>query len=113
MIFSSAKNPGLENYIPEGSEINGNLKSASNLRIEGKVEGKVVLDGDLILENSGRIIGDVECGNAQIAGIVEGNIYTSTTLELRSGSKISGNIVTARIILEEGCQFGGTMKLNK
>jgi cytoskeletal protein CcmA (bactofilin family) len=113
MAKSHGKNSGLDNFIPEGAEIIGNLNTASNLRIEGKLEGKLVSAGKLILGSSGKIIGDVECKNAQIDGLIEGNLHAADLLQLSSGSKIIGNTVSAKIILEENCQISGSMKLKK
>jgi cytoskeletal protein CcmA (bactofilin family) len=113
MAKSNCKNSGFDNFIPEGAEITGNLNTASNLRIEGKLEGKLVSTGKLILGSSGKIIGDVECKNAQIDGLIEGNLYAADLLEMSSGSIINGNIVSAKIMLEENCQISGSIKLKK
>jgi cytoskeletal protein CcmA (bactofilin family) len=113
MAKSKGKNSGLENFIPEGTEINGSLNAPSNLRIEGKLEGKVVLAGKLTLGSSGKIIGDVECKNAKIDGLIEGNLLAADLLQMSSGSKIIGNTVSAKIILGENCQISGSMKLKK
>jgi len=113
MAKSNGKNSGLDNFIPEGVEINGNLNAPSNLRIEGKLEGKVVLAGKLILGSTGKIIGDVECKNAQIDGLIDGNLNAADLLQMSSGSKITGNTISAKIILQENCQINGSMKLKK
>lgn len=110
-MFSSTKKSGLDSFIPEGSEINGNLNTTTNLRIEGKVKGKIVTTEKLLLESSAVIVGDVECKHALIEGMLEGNLYAGDVIELRNGARVTGNTVSSRIILEEDCQISGSMKL--
>lgn len=113
MAKLNGKYSGLDNFIPEGAEINGSLNAASNLRIDGKLEGKVVSAGRLILGSSGKIIGDVECKYALVEGHIEGNLHAIDVLQLSNSSKINGNVAAAKIILAEHYQISGSMKLKK
>jgi cytoskeletal protein CcmA (bactofilin family) len=113
MAKSKNNNSTSDNYIVEGSEIKGNIKAVSNIRIDGRLEGNVNTARKLILGNTGFLKGDVICQNALIEGIMEGSLTVADKLELRSGSKINGNIVSSKLILEENCHISGSMKLKK
>ena len=60
---------GQSNRIGKSTNINGDVVSKSDFRIDGKLEGSVETSGKIVIGTSGTIIGKVICENADMAHI--------------------------------------------
>ncbi len=99
------------NIISAGSVFTGTMKSKSDLRISGTVEGEVNADGKCIVSESGQITGDLITKEADIAGTIKGELKVSNRLILRSSAKIIGDIHTKVLMVEEGAHIDGSCKM--
>ena len=95
------------NRIVEGTSIVGDIKSNSNFRIDGKLTGKIQLDGKLVIGASGIIEGEIICENAEIEGKVEGVIKVKEFLALKSTANIQGEMYSSKLAIEPGANFSG------
>lgn len=85
----------------------GNLNGAGDLKIDGKIEGDIILEGNLFLTEDAQIKGNIQVNNFQCNGIVEGNILVKEKFTIGSKSKINGDIKTKILIIEEGAELNG------
>lgn len=99
------------NIISSGSVLTGTLKSKSDLRISGTVEGEVHAESKCIVSESGLVKGDLVTKEADVAGTVEGELKVSNRLILRSSAKIKGDIQTKVLMVEEGAHIDGSCKM--
>lgn len=99
------------NMISQGTEIVGTVITKNDLRVSGKVDGKVRAEGKTILTNSGFIKGDLQSAEADIAGKVEGEILVTNKLILRQSAIVKGDIQTKVLLVEEGAVFEGDCKM--
>ena len=104
---------GVINRIVEDTQIMGELKSASNIRIDGRLTGNLITSGKLVLGATGVIDGDVSCENAEIEGKVLGKVTVKQLLSLKASSKVEGEIFTDKISIEPGAVFTGTCNMGK
>ncbi len=93
--------------IGSGARLEGNLVSASSLRIEGKVKGQITAEGDVIVAPDAEVMSDIRATNVTIAGRYEGNITANGTLELASTARVDGNISCRALIVNQGAVFSG------
>jgi cytoskeletal protein CcmA (bactofilin family) len=112
---SSNKNQGSDvgsiNLIGQGTNITGDIQSNGDVRIDGVLNGNISIAGKLVLGNSGKIEGNIECGNADFSGEVKGTVKVKETLSLKSTAKINGDIVTGKLAIEAGAVFTGTCNM--
>ena len=87
--------------------VKGDIIGESDVRIAGSIIGTVSITGDLIVEKTGVVEGEVKVNNATIAGTIKGNIECIEKLTLESTSKFTGNIKTKQLIIENGAFFQG------
>ena len=100
--------------ISKNMRIEAKLISGSGiLRVEGEYNGEVYIDGDLILENSGYINGNINVKTAYIYGRVTGNVNCSDLLHITSTGKISGDIECEAILMDEGALFAGQCRMKE
>lgn len=98
------------NTIQNGTILEGKVESEGNIRIDGKLEGLLTTNGKLVVGETGVIIGNVRCENANIEGRVEGELVVNGLLVLKQKAIINGDISTKKIVVEEGAIFNGTIK---
>jgi len=107
-----ADSPDRLNVIVEGSKVMGDMITVSNLRIDGEVIGNVSSAAKIVIGITGRIKGNLTCGDADIEGKVEGILVIDSLLSLRANSNIEGEITTGKLQVEEGAKFSGTCKMS-
>ena len=73
--------------------------------------GNITISGKLVLGNTGRIEGNIQCTNADLSGEVKGTVNINETLSLKSTAKINGDIVTSKLAIEAGAVFTGTCNM--
>lgn len=102
-----APTSGAINVIGEGTRILGHISSNGDLRIDGNIEGDVLTSGKCVLGVTGTIKGNIDAKNADISGKVDGDIKIKDLLLVKSSGKINGDIITAKIVVENGGEFNG------
>lgn len=95
------------NRICAGTTFAGNIMAASDIRIDGTLEGNITTKGKLVVGETGRIKGDISCKNADVLGVIEGRVDVSDFLVLRSTARITGDSSMSRILIEVGALFIG------
>ncbi len=104
-------NPGKINSIMEGTSIEGEIKSDSNLRVDGRVKGTINVRGRLIVGQSGVIEGEVTCQSSDIEGTVIGRVNCQDLLSLKATAKLQGDINTKKLAIEPGAVFTGNCSM--
>ena len=103
----------LGTVIGVGTVFDGVLTANHSIRVEGTLKGKVIIDGDIILEKDGLLDADVEVINAKIAGRVSGRLTAKERIELDESAQVTGDIQTKDLILNEGAVFKGNCSMVK
>lgn len=101
------------NMIGEGTVFEGTLKSESDVRISGRVEGTLEIKGKVIVAQEGNVEGEIKAASLDVAGRVNGEIDVEERVVLKSSAVIEGNIQTARLVMEEGAEFNGTCRMGR
>ncbi len=90
----------------------GNLEASEDVLVEGQVEGQIVLHGHkLVISPSGRVRGNIEAEEVVLQGSQQGNISASSKVTLASEATLTGDIYAARVAIESGAKFKGTIKI--
>ena len=94
--------------------VKGELSGSEDLVVDGEVEGSIALRGQsLTIGPNGRVRANIEARNVILHGRVDGDIHASERVELRKSASLSGDITTARISIEDGAFFKGTIDIQK
>lgn len=102
------ESPDRLNVLVSGTKVVGDIVAESNIRIDGEVKGNVVSSSKVVLGENGVINGDLNCGDADIEGMITGTIKVEGLLSLRRSAQVSGDISTSRLQVEEGAKFSGS-----
>jgi cytoskeletal protein CcmA (bactofilin family) len=111
IVKTNINSPELLNRIVEGTSIEGQINSKSNIRIDGFLKGTVITQGRLVLGPEGKVEGEIQCNNADIEGTLNGTINVKELLTLKSSAKLQGDITTNKLAIEPGAVFSGTCSM--
>jgi len=101
------------NSLAKGTRIEGSVKTESDIRIDGHLNGDIDCKGKLIVGPTGVLDGKINCVNAVVEGTVKGNLTVKELLHVKETANINGEIVTDKLIVQAGavfnvkCQMGG------
>ena len=93
--------------LTNGCHFSGKLYCRGASRIGGKIEGQIISEGLLIIEDEAVITAEIRADEAIIQGRVEGKLHATGRVELCASSHFEGDIVTPVLIVREGAQFNG------
>ena len=99
----------LTGFVGNGTTLTGEASFKGMLRVDGTLSGNVRSeDGTLIVSTNGRVEANVEVAVAQIFGTVQGDITASKRIEMGRVAKVTGNIKTPALVIENGAIFEGS-----
>ena len=94
--------------------VRGELSGSEDLYVDGEVEGSISLRGQsLTIGPNGRVRANLEARNVIVHGRVDGNVTASERVDLRKSASLTGDIATARVAIEDGAYFKGTIDIQK
>lgn len=107
-----AQRPGtFESILGKGIQIEGTVQSKGSLRVDGKVQGKIDSDGDIMIGQGASLHADIDAANVTIAGDVTGNVKCSRRLEILSSGKLRGDVCVGSLVISEGALFSGASEM--
>ena len=100
--------------IGKAVKICGQIYSKEDLYVDGDVEGTIELQKHrLTIGPHGKVRSNVTAHEVVILGNVQGNVDASEKLEVRKDARLVGDIKTARIVIEDGAYFKGSIDIVK
>jgi cytoskeletal protein CcmA (bactofilin family) len=102
----------LTGFVGNGTTLTGEANFKGMLRVDGALSGRVSsADGTLIVSTNGRVDANVEVAVAQIFGTVNGDITATKRIEMGRVAKVTGNIQTPALVIENGAIFEGSCRM--
>jgi cytoskeletal protein CcmA (bactofilin family) len=98
-------------FIDKDTEITGDIKFKDSFRIDGKFKGKILSGSSLIVGETGDVEADIEAGSISINGKVKGSLNANDRIEIFSMGRVTGKLVTPKLIIEEGAFFQGSCQM--
>lgn len=99
--------------LSSGMKIEGNIYSEGNIRIDGKVFGDVVTNGNLTLGENSDLKGEIKAKNITINGKVEGTLSSAEKLIMETNSSVTGDISCKILVIQSGAQFNGNSRMGE
>ena len=102
-----------ESIVGKETELKGTLKNKESIRIDGKVEGEIHSEGDVIVGEDATVNANIEAKSVSIKGKVVGNITCQGKVELFPSGSLKGNVKASGLTIPEGAFFDGECKMIK
>ena len=94
--------------------VKGELTGSESLYIDGKVEGAINLPGNRVtVGRNGQVAANIVAREVVVLGKVRGNCQASDRVDIRSEGSLTGDVIAARISIEDGAFFKGGIDIRK
>ncbi len=98
--------------IGKSVQIRGEVKGNEDLLVDGVVEGTITLsDSRLTIGANARVQANVSARDVVVNGTLDGNIHATGRVELRAGSRVTGDLQAQRLSIEENAIYRGKVDL--
>jgi cytoskeletal protein CcmA (bactofilin family) len=97
--------------IGEGISVEGTLRLQDHvLRLDGRLEGKIIGQGTLIMGEKGLLQGEIQVDRLILGGRVEGRVTAQESIHITLTGKLFGTALTSQLVIDEGGIFEGESK---
>ena len=111
---ASAVPTGEQATIGKSLVVKGELTGSESLYIDGKVEGAINLPGNRVtVGRNGQVAANIVAREIVVLGKVRGNCQASDRVDIRSEGSLTGDVIAARISIEDGAFFKGGIDIRK
>jgi cytoskeletal protein CcmA (bactofilin family) len=94
--------------------VKGEVSGSESLYIDGKVEGAINLPGNRVtVGRNGQVAANIMAREIVVLGKVRGNCQASDRVDIRSEGSLTGDVIAARISIEDGAFFKGGIDIRK
>lgn len=100
-------------FLGKETHFEGKITFWGIFRLEGRFEGEILDGGTLIVGESAFIRAKIGVNSIIISGHVEGEITAQERIEIHSGGKFYGDLITPILVINEGGIFEGNCKMHK
>ena len=107
----ASKNEGMNSTIGEGSVFEGKFYISGSLRIDGKFEGEIKTDEELVVGETGKVKTDIAAKSVVVAGTVIGNITARSEVRLLETRKVLGDINAPTVLMQKGVVVNGSFNI--
>jgi cytoskeletal protein CcmA (bactofilin family) len=94
--------------------VKGEISGNEDLLIDGSVEGLIQLDErKLTLGATAKVTADIIAREVVVLGNVTGNLRAKDRIEIKKDGSVNGDLTTARIMIEDGAYFKGSIEIDR
>jgi cytoskeletal protein CcmA (bactofilin family) len=109
-----AAGTGEQATIGKSLVVKGEVTGSESLYIDGKVEGAINLPGNRVtVGRNGQVAANIVAREVVVLGKVRGNCQASDRVDIRSEGSLTGDVIAARISIEDGAFFKGGIDIRK
>ncbi len=97
--------------VTKGLVLRGDLTGDGDLHVQGCVEGKINVNGTVVILEGASVQADIAATEIVVAGVVRGNLTASSKVELSPTGYLVGNIRSQALIVREGATVNGRLSV--
>ena len=101
-------------WLDVNASMTGTLsfKDPVNLQINGQFDGSLDAKGNLSIGPQALVKATIQGEAISIAGKVEGTITATQRLELLASARVTGKVITPKLVIQDGAVFDGTCEMS-
>ncbi len=101
----------MDSYFEKGIRLKGTLWVKGSVHFNGEFEGEIYSSDHFIVGNSGKILGNIKTSEVTNMGFIQGNLFAENKVSLMNGSRLTGDLSTYHLVVEESSNFEGRCKM--
>lgn len=113
-MFFKKKQPPIKSLIAGGSHIDGNVRFADGLRVDGTLTGDIRASQEqpsiLVISETATVTGEIHADHVIINGTVKGPVYAALMLELQPKARIEGDVHYTALEMHQGALIAGQLR---
>ena len=96
-------------YVGQGMKIEGQLRCAGPIRTDGEIRGTIDCESEITIGPTAYIVATIHAARIIVNGRIEGNLFTTSHLEVLPEGHIIGNVSNPPgcLIVHEGAVIEG------
>jgi len=99
--------------IGKSLHIKGELSGSEDLTIDGKVEGKITLNGQHVtIGPNGHVTAEIHAKSVIVGGQMKGNVIADDRVEIAATGSMLGDVRAPRVVLVDGARFKGSIDMD-
>lgn len=99
-----------ESIISSEITITGKIDGTGSVRLIGRFEGDVHIQGDLTVDAGAKLTGSVRAASVAIGGEIEGNIESAESVEILSTGVLNGDLKAGTLTVASGSRMRGRVE---
>ena|ERR1700758_5556885 len=99
--------------IGTGMRVVGDITADGVVKVEGTIVGAIHAGRQVLVAKGGMVEGDLFAREAIIGGEVRGSIEATERVELQSTSVVHGDVATRRLLVQEGGEVNGVIRMGE
>lgn len=100
--------------LGSGLRLKGEITGDEDLQIDGSLEGTVHLaERKVTIGPGAQVNADIVAREVIVYGQVRGNLHGRERIEIRKDGSVVGDLTTARIVIEDGAYFKGSIEIER
>ena len=107
---AEAGSPKNDSLIAAGLTVEGKIQGVGHLRIAGRFQGDVQVEGDLTIEPGAHVTGDLRASTINVGGEVQGNIQATMRVQLLQSGALIGDVKAASLTVAAGSRMRGKVE---
>lgn len=113
-MYPSTPSSGAAARLGASLHLKGEITGNEDLNVDGSVEGLIQLeDRKLTVGASAKVTADIIAREVVVYGNVKGNLRARDRIEIKKDGSVVGDLTTARIMIEDGAYFKGSIEIDK
>jgi cytoskeletal protein CcmA (bactofilin family) len=105
--------PAQSARLGPGHHFQGDLTGSEDFAVQGTFKGRISLpERTLTIDRKAEVEGDIEARDVFVAGTLTGNIRAAGRVVLDASASMKGDIIAARISIQDGARFKGALQMN-
>jgi cytoskeletal protein CcmA (bactofilin family) len=95
------------NILGVETKMIGDITTNGDIRIDGELNGELKVSGKVVVGETGKISGTIECQNIEVYGFIKGKLVVKELAMLRATAKLEADIKTKKLGIEPNAIFTG------
>jgi cytoskeletal protein CcmA (bactofilin family) len=88
--------------------IKGSIDCVEDVLIEGRIDGHIWNENHVVTIGADAVVnGDIVARQITVRGAVEGTLLATGRVDIMDEAKVSGRVLSSKLMLAEGGQFNG------
>lgn len=97
--------------IGTAAMIDGTVEGADDVTVRGRLTGRIDTSAAVLVDESAVVNADVCAASVVVRGTFDGAVQATDNARIAAVATASGSIRAARIILEDGARYTGTIEV--